>query len=186
MKEIQCIQGSPDMRPIPGFPDYKATADGRIWSESRITQRQGKPMRVGGKFMRAQLLLGYPRMRVVAGGKRQSVFVHNLVASAFHGEAAAGFIVDHINGKRADNRPENLRFATASQNTANSVKRSDSRNRFKGVQRINGGRYYAARIQKDGKRWHVGCFATEIEAAEAYDKAAKEQFKEFAKTNFTP
>jgi hypothetical protein len=43
--------------------------------------------------------------------------VHVLVAIAFLGERPEGYVVDHLNGKKTDLRPENLEFVTPSENT---------------------------------------------------------------------
>lgn len=102
---------------------------------------------------------------------------------------------DHINGNGLDNRRENLRLVSNSQNSMNSKKpkaRGSSSygkySKYKGVSRYkkrNGelGAYFA-HIRKDGKIKYIrGCDSEEA-AARAYDKAAKELFGEYAYLNF--
>ncbi len=49
-----------------------------------------------------------------------SVRVHQIVATAFHGEAPApNMVVDHIDTNRCNNRPENLRWVTKLENALN-------------------------------------------------------------------
>lgn len=101
-------------------------------------------------------------------------------------DAPAGMQVDHRNGNTLDNRRDNLRICTHQQNQWNR-KRSPGRSRFKGVT-FWGSRPtrkpWMARIEKNGKRIGLGYFATEAEAAQAYDRAARELFGEFAAPNF--
>lgn len=89
--------------------------------------------------------------------------------------------VDHINGDRLDNRRENLRLCTHSENGAN-CKRGINKWKYRGVS--NHRRLFAARIQKDKKKIHIGLYKTPKIAAKAYDKKARELFGEFAFTNF--
>jgi HNH endonuclease/AP2 domain len=93
-------------------------------------------------------------------------------------------IVDHINGNKLDNRKQNLRIVTRSQNLQNSKKRNDSNNKYKGVRKQYKDKY-CARIQIDkNTRLYLGYFNSEIEAAKAYDEAAKKYFGEYAQLNF--
>ena len=98
--------------------------------------------------------------------------------------------VDHINGNGLDNRRENLREATTQQNCRNR-KRKNSTSKFGGVslkKDVIKGKVYSrwvARIQiSKTERLQLGSFKTEIDAAKAYDKAAKKYFGEFARLNF--
>lgn len=87
--------------------------------------------------------------------------------------------VDHKNRIGRDNRWENLRECTHSQNHANTKCRSDNTSGFKGVQfRKQTGKYQAT-VVKDGKRVHVGSFARAEDAFEAYCRKAVEMFGEF-------
>ena len=86
--------------------------------------------------------------------------------------------VDHINGDRLDNRWSNLRAATLSQNGANRRKVRGA-SAFLGVHKHGSGRW-AASVQKDGKREHLGLFSSEVEASRAYQTAAMRVHGEYA------
>lgn len=88
-------------------------------------------------------------------------------------------VIDHINGNGLDNRRSNLRTVSHSQNRQNAANYGKF---LKGVhKRRNRNRngYYA---MINGK--YIGSYNTEIEAALAYDTAAKQFFGEFARLNF--
>jgi hypothetical protein len=92
--------------------------------------------------------------------------------------------IDHINRNGLDNRRENLRTATHQQNSRNMSPRKDGLSPYKGVSfhSLNG--RWRARIKVDGKYVSLGVYATQEEAARAYDAAARELFGEFACPNF--
>ena len=90
--------------------------------------------------------------------------------------------IDHINCIRNDNRWDNLRNATQSQNQANRPPRKGKKFKLKGVSiKPHLPKPYVAQICKDGKYYHLGCFSTEEEAHEAYRKAANKLHGEFAR-----
>lgn len=101
-----------------------------------------------------------------------------------------GYIVDHINGDPLDNRRENLRIATNKQNCLNKRKyiKKNLTSIYKGVSYRTLGRQknkrWWAGIIKDKKRYSLGYYATEIEAAKAYDLKAIELHGEYARLNF--
>lgn len=98
-----------------------------------------------------------------------------------------GLCVDHINHDGLDNRRANLRAATKQQNTRYSRK-IFGHSKFKGVSPRQDPRKikpkWHSRIYADGKSIHLGWFDSEIDAARAYDKKAKELFGVFAVLNF--
>jgi hypothetical protein len=99
--------------------------------------------------------------------------------------APAGMLVDHRNGNNLDNRKSNLRLATATENSCNrrKIKRSGS-SRYKGVSyNRRRGKWYA-RIKIHGESIFLGCFDNEVDAAKAYDEAARRYHGEFACLNF--
>ena len=109
--------------------------------------------------------------------------------AAMHREimnAPKGKIVDHKNGDSLDNRRANLRFATQSQNLANAIRdKSKASSRFTGVY-LNKAREkkWHVGIRYQGKKVFLGRFDNEIDAAKAYDEAAKKYYGEFARLNF--
>ena len=78
--------------------------------------------------------------------------------------------LDHINRCRDDNRIDNLRPATRSQNCANTRLYKNNKSGIRGVSKGRSG--WEANIRKDGKRYYLGSFRDKDSAASAYNKAA--------------
>jgi hypothetical protein len=97
-----------------------------------------------------------------------------------------GLLVDHKNRNTLDNRRDNLRIATVSQNACNCRRnKSNASSQFKGVCLEKRIAKWIAVISRHGKRIHLGTFDNEIDAAKAYDEAAKKYHGEFARLNFS-
>jgi hypothetical protein len=92
--------------------------------------------------------------------------------------------VDHIDGDGLNNQHDNLRLATSQQNRRNSHGRRTASSRFKGVSLYRSGKWQAQIGVSPGVLRYLGQFASEIDAALAYDVAARDLFGEFARLNF--
>lgn len=96
--------------------------------------------------------------------------------------------VDHISREtdgelaRIDNRRENLRLATRSQNQANKGRPVNNTSAYKGVS-FNHGKW-EVRIKYAGRRLNLGRFEDPILAAMTYDAASRLLYQDFAGVNF--
>ena len=124
---------------------------------------------------------GYARTTVYGeeGVERKDIYMHRLVLSAKNGT-----LVDHVNGDKLDNRRENLRAATTSQNSANSPRKRCNTSGYKGVTFHAHTGKWRAQIMHNRKYLHIGLYKTREDAAHAYDKKARELYGEFAQVNF--
>lgn len=97
--------------------------------------------------------------------------VHRLVWMHVHGTWPEGCI-DHINRNRADNRIENLRVVSFSENKENTGVQANSVSGIKGVQFLKSRNQWRARIQTKGQLFDLGRFNSAEEAGAAYTAAA--------------
>ena len=110
-------------------------------------------------------------------GKRTHVMMHRVICGA-----PRDMVVDHINHNTLDNRRENLRICSVSENNRNLRPRRNQACKFKGVWLLPNGKW-RARLTFNSVGVHIGCFDTMTEAANAYDAKSVELFGEFAMTN---
>ena len=119
-------------------------------------------------------------VKVEWGGRRasggQRAYLHRLIMNP-----PKGATVDHRDHNPLDNRKDNLRIATRSQQNMNRRLQKKHRTGFKGVWPTKSG--FSAMIKKDDKRVYLGHFQTAEAAARAYDDMARELFGEFAHLN---
>lgn len=108
----------------------------------------------------------------------KAVKMHRLLTGADAGE-----YVDHIDGNPLNNVISNLRICTKKQNEYNQKRRMDNSSGYKGVSYCNRRKRYRAYINKDGHQFHVGYYHHAEEAANAYNKKAKELFGDYARLN---
>ena len=109
---------------------------------------------------------------------KTAIHMHRIVAGLEKGDKR---VVDHINHAKLDNRRDNLRICTAAENLRNQV----TKKRYKGVFALQGKRKkkWQSIIIFNRERHYLGTFATEAEAAMAYNDAATQLFGEYACLN---
>lgn len=107
----------------------------------------------------------------------QSYLLHRLIWAISFGRWPNG-VLDHKDGDKKNNKLNNLREATASQNARNVKKHVDNQSGYKGVRLDKRTGKYLARIWLR-KEKHLGVFEDPIAASAAYQKAADEHFGEF-------
>jgi len=94
-------------------------------------------------------------------GKNQRM--HRIIYETFCGKIREGYQIDHKNHCKTDNRLENLREATHSQNQANKSISDRNTSGFVGVYKHT--KKWQGYIRINGKRIYLGTFDTAIEAA---------------------
>jgi hypothetical protein len=114
----------------------------------------------------------------VSKGKYTTQLLHRFIL----GDVPKNMVIDHINGNGLDNRKENLRICTQSQNNINKRKKGTT-SVYKGVYWEKARNKFRSHIVVDGKIIFLGRFETELEAAIAYDKASNFYHGEFANNN---
>ena len=112
-------------------------------------------------------------------GKKTSVLMHRQILRCAPGEWG-----DHANHNTLDNRRRNLRKSSPSENSRNRKVTPKSRTGLKGASFNTAREQYEARIRIHGRKVFLGYFDTALEAANAYDTAARSAFGELAAENF--
>lgn len=104
------------MKPIPNYPHYSITKDGRIFSYVGAGRKVGikhKPLKKPRELKNTlDKGTGY---YVVSLGAHNKKFVHRLVLETYVGPAN-GQQCRHLNGNKLDNRIENLCWGTYEEN----------------------------------------------------------------------
>jgi hypothetical protein len=119
----------------------------------------------------------YKQIRLNGRGMRY----HRVAWALHHGVTLFDLSIDHANGDILDNRIQNLRLATTSDNGRNSRRKAGCE-LPRGVKRHHRGNVFEAQIRiAPGKRMRLGSFQTAELAHAAYCEAAKKYHGEFAR-----
>lgn len=146
-------------------------SDGRCWRHGFIDtlgrNRPSKPI----KFTLSSN--GYLRANMTAYGKVLMVTSHELVALAFIGPRPDGTDVHHIDGDKINNDPVNLKYIDHGTHACDHRhgETGGTSKRF-GVSWCSRSARWRAQARVGGKGKHLGYFATEIEAAQAFNEFA--------------
>lgn len=112
--------------------------------------------------------------RKLPSGKWSNILMHRLIT-----ECPPKMEVDHINMDKLDNRRENLRICTPSENKMNIGLKKNNQSGFKGVSWSRRAKKWQAAIGLNKVHHHLGWFDSKEEAIEAYRKKARELHGDF-------
>jgi len=146
--------------------------DGLIWI--KVSKYNTRHL---GKFAGSLQKNGYYRVRI-NGVIYQ---LHRMVWIYHNGDISNGMMIDHIDGDKSNNRIENLRLATNSQNQYNRKICSKNTSGVKGVHWRNDTNKWTARFENMGKKINLGCFIVLEEAEAAIIAARNNLHGEFAR-----
>jgi hypothetical protein len=138
----------------------------------RVSQR--KWWVTGGKYQYV-----YTQKRV--GGKQVNTYLHRLIMGV--DGATRRVLVDHVNGDTLDNRRANLRLCDKTRNGYNRGSDVNTSSQYKGVSWRKDTAKWVAQITAEGQHYGLGAFIDEVDAAKAYDEAARRLHGEFAYLN---
>jgi hypothetical protein len=114
----------------------------------------------------------------ITWNKGKIMRMHRLILNAQPGQ-----LVDHINGNGLDNRRSNIRICTIAEN-AHNIHKTRGKSIFKGVSWHDKHKIWDVTITLDCTRIYIGTYKNELEAALAYDEAARKYHGVFASLNF--
>lgn len=110
--------------------------------------------------------------------KRKIFLMHRLLMNN-----PDGYEVDHANGDKTDNRKSNLRIATRQQNAMNQGKTALNKSGYRGVFWHKKANKWCVQITINKRNVHIGLFKSKLDAAMAYNKAARKYHGKFANLN---
>lgn len=113
-------------------------------------------------------------------GKKYTVRMHRFLMNI----TDKSIVVDHSNHNTLDNTRLNLRVCNYTQNGCNKTSRPNSSSKYLGVTFYTRKQKWAAAVTYNRKKYFVGYFSSEIDAAKARDKKAIEVQGEYANLNF--
>lgn len=179
-----------EWRDVPGYEGlYKASSDGRIFGVKR------------GKELKKAFNKKYGRYAVSLGknGGQRNFNVSRIIAMAFLGERPAGYDLHHKDLDKTNDFSDNLEYLPMSQHRSEHIKQRHPFPKSKYVAKNPKGKHKDRGMYRgvylQGNKWRailktkagafcLGSFSTPIEAAKAFDEAAKLHRGDRARLNF--
>jgi hypothetical protein len=153
---------------IKNFENYMISDEGRVFSIKKH------------KFLKPRLNnWGYYYVSLYNYNIKKNFTVHRLVGLHFLENPENKKLIDHINNNKLDNRLNNLRWCSYTENNINKKISNRNTSEIKGVYFNKKCNKYLARIMINNKYKYIGCFKTLEQATIARKKVANKLFGEF-------
>lgn len=105
---------------------------------------------------------------------------HRIIYALHYGEIPSSMTIDHIDGNKLNNKIENLRLATYSENLSNKVSKTN-KSGAKGVLWNEANKNWRVRINFMKVKHEIGSYANFVDAVVACREARQRIHKQFAK-----
>jgi hypothetical protein len=140
--------------------------DGKIYYKETVAHNAMKGTEAGN----TNNVTGYRVVQI----KGRFFRVHRIIYYLHYGVWPGDFQIDHMDGDKLNNKPENLRLVTNKQNHKSYREpHKNSTSKYRGVYWHKASNKYMARIRNNGKLIYLGLFTCEKGAALAYNIAAE-------------
>lgn len=155
---------------------YQISNLGRVKSLARTILRDGNtPIRLKEKILSLRIgSKGYCRCALIKDGLRKEFKTHRLVAYVFLGLDILdpSMMIDHKDFDKTNNSLQNIRVVDARTNSQHKEKNINCEfsSSFIGVYRRHDNKKWCANIGLKNKTIYIGSFASESEAAKAYNE----------------
>ena len=162
------MQNIENWKKVVGYETYSVSDQGNVRND-----KTGRILKPGSDRD------GYLMVNLMKDKKQLTQKVHRLVAGAFIQNPEKKKCVDHINNDVKNNKVENLRWATNSQNSQNAKISKDNTSGTKGVSFRKDIKKWRARITINGKVINLGSFMKKEDAVNIRIQRAKDEFGEY-------
>jgi hypothetical protein len=149
------------------YPSQSELHEMFVYKDGQLINRYRRAPTAAEGEIAGRLVKSVGYYSVTIKGKRYQL--SRLIWIYHNGNILDGMLVDHINRDTSDNRVENLRLATYTQNEWNKPKLGCH---------LESGKW-RARIKRFGKNVHLGMFETKEEAQAAYENYAAKLHGDF-------